>query len=524
MPLAFAQLSPPLAALLALTPLLLILFLLLVKRMGADLAGAFGLALAVLLAFVCFGTAPSVVGGALLSGVVGSLPVGLVLTASIFQITVMAEMGALARVTALMKTLTPDHPAVQVLLINVGFGILLTGLGAATMAILPPLLLTLGYSVPAAILLGAFGYVGLCMYALLGIPAVMLSTFAGQGLQETGMALASFMPAMSICVAFACLHVKGGFALMRKGFWPALITGLSSGLMAMLLARLGLVTVTAILAGFTIMAALLIYVKCSGGPLRDPSLRNKADLAAEAHLPLWRACSPWIMLTVVSLIMNSPWLPFFDLVFRQWSMPLEIIPGAPERLRLFWQAYFWVLVSTLLCLPLLKPSTTRLASALQKSLRRAWRPFVATAIYFCIAYVMNHSGKQVDWKMAADGQNMVLALAHGSTQLFGAAYPAAAPWLGLLAGFISGSSSSAVAMFTKLQMAAADSLGASPLTLAAAGSIGGGLAGGISPSKLLSSAASIDQPEAANGIIGYAFMLTLGIMVVCSVLTQWWAY
>ena len=524
MPPSTPQMSTLLAAMLALAPLLLILLLLMGKRMAADVAGAFGLALTLLLALFCFDTAPSVAGSALMAGVVGSLPVGLVLVASIFQITLMAEMGALARVTALMKTLTPGHPAVQVLLINVGFGILLTGLGAATMAILPPLLLTLGYSVPAAILLASLGYVGLCIYALLGIPAVILSTFAGQGLYETGMTLASFMPAISVCVAFACLHVRGGFALMRKGFWPACITGLSSGLVAMLLARVGLVTVTAILAGFAVIVALLLYVKLSGGALRDPSLRNDKDLAAESRLSLWRACSPWILLTVISLIMNSPALPFFDLVFRQWSMPLDIIPGAPERVRLFWQAYFWVMVSTLLCLPLLKSDAPRFAAACKKSLHRAWRPFVATAIYFCIAYVMNHSGKQADWQLMQGGQNMVLALAHGSTELFGKAYPAAAPWLGLMAGFISGSSSSAVAMFTKLQMAAADNLGASPLTLAAASGVAAGLAGAMSPSKLLSAGASIDQPGAANGVIGYAFMLTLGITAVCSVLTLWWAY
>ena len=509
--------------LLALSPLLLILVLLLWRRMAADLAGALGLALTVLVALACFHTAPEVVGRSLLAGVVGSLPVGLVLTASIFQITVMAEMGALARVASLMKTLTPGQKAVQVLLINVGFGILLTGLGAATMAILPPLLLTLGYSVPAAILLSALGYVALCIYALLGIPAVVLATFAGQGLMETGMALAAFMPAISTCVAFACLHVTGGFALMRKGFWPALITGLVSGLLAMLLARMGLLTLTAILAGLGIMAALLLYVKCVGGTLRDPSLRNAADLQAEQHLSLARACSPWILLIAVSLIMNSPALPFFDLTFRQWSMPLDIIPGAPERLRIFWQAYFWVLVCTLVCLPLLKPSRAKFSAACKKSLARAWRPFLATAIYFAIAYVMNQSGKQADWTLLQPQDNMILLLAHSAAQCFGAAYPAAAPYLGLMAGFVSGSASSAVAMLTKLQLAAADSIHASGLTLAAAGGVGAGLASAMSPSKLLSAGASIDNPAAANGVIGYAFVLTLIITAVCAVLTQCWA-
>lgn len=509
------------AILLALSPLLLIFVLLLWKRMAADVAGALGLALTILVALTWFGTSPAVVGSSLLAGVVGSLPVGLVLAASIFQITVMAEMGALARVTALMKTLVPGQKAVQVLFINVGFGILVTGLGAATMALLPPLLLSLGYSVSSAILLACLGYVALCIYALLGIPAVILATFAGQGLFETGMALAAFMPAVSTCVAFACLHVAGGFALMRKGFWAACITGLVSGVAAMLLARAGLVTLTAILAGLAVMAALLLYVKLTGGVLRDPSLDTGAG---SDRLPLLRACSPWLLLIVVSMVMNSPALPFFDVVFRQWSMPLDIIPGSPERLRLFWQAYFWVIICTLVCLPFLKATGAKFSAACKKSLQRAWRPFVATAIYFCIAYVMNQSGKQADWTLAAPQNNMILLLAQSATHLFGGAYPLAAPYLGLLAGFVSGSASSAVAMLTRLQLAAADSIQASGLIIAASSGVGGGLASAMSPSKLLSAGASIDDPNAASGVMGYAFALTLIITAVCAALTLLWAF
>lgn len=389
------------------------------------------------------------------------------------------------------------------------------------MALLPPLLLSLGYSVSSAILLACLGYVALCIYALLGIPAVILATFAGQGLFETGMALAAFMPAVSTCVAFACLHVAGGFPLMRKGFWPALITGLVSGAAAMLLARAGLVTLTAILAGLAVMGALLLYVKLTGGKLHDPSL----DTSASAdRLPLLRACSPWLLLIVVSMVMNSPALPFFDIVFRQWSMPLDIIPGAPERLRLFWQAYFWVIICTLVCLPLLKATGTKFSAACKKSLQRAWRPFVATAIYFCIAYVMNQSGKQADWTLAAPEHNMILLLAQSATNLFGAAYPLAAPYLGLLAGFVSGSASSAVAMLTRLQLAAADSIQASGIIIAASSGVGGGLASAMSPSKLLSAGASIDNPSAATSVMGYAFALTLIITAVCAALTLLWAF
>ncbi len=511
------------SSLLALAPLLFILILLIFFKMAADIAGLLGLTLTLLLAVLYFDTSIQILPNIVFAGIVGSLPVGLVIATSILQVTVMGESGALGRIIALVKSLTPQHKAVQVLLINVGMGTLLTGLGAASMALFPPILLALGYSVSAAILLPCLGYLAFCMYALLGIPAVILATFSNQGLMETGISLASFMPLLSTGIAFLCLHIVGGYRFMLKGFWPALLAGLSSGFAAIALAKVGLVTVTAIVAGMTIVATLLIYVKLIGGPIQDTSQLTEKDQQSMQKFSLARAASPWLVLLVLSFIMNSPALPFFKTVFTTWSMPVEIIPGSPERLRIFWQAYFWVLVSTVCCVPFLRIPRENIMPIFAKGAQRAWRPFAATAVFFAIAYVMNHSGKNIDWQLTGDN-NMILALAHEATALFGSAYPAAAPFLGLVAGFIGGSASSSVAMLTKLQMAAAESMGASSLVLVTANGIGGGLAGAISPSKLLTAAASIDKPEAANTVLGYSFILTLIGTALCAALSQWWAY
>ncbi len=509
------------SSLVALSPLLLILILLILFKLSANLAGFIGLVYTVLVAVLYFDTSGGVIAPILLSALVGSLPVGLVIAFSIMQITIMGECGALGRIVAFIKTLSPADKAVQVLLINVGMGTLLTGLGAASLALFPPILMALGYSVTASILLPCLGYLAMCMYALLGIPAVVMATFAGQGLTETGVALAAFMPAIATAVAFACLHVAGGFALMRKGALPALITGITSGLVAMALAYMALLTVTAVIAGIFVVVILLAYVKIRGGVVQDLSVLTDKDKATIARMSLGRAVSPWVLLLVLSFLMNTP--PLFDIVFKNFSMPLEIIPGSAERVRLFWQAYFWVFVSTLCCLPILKVSRTDALPMFAKAAKRAYAPFVATALFFGIAYMMNHSGKSADWQLVADN-NMILLLAHQATALFGTAYAAATPFLGLIAGFIGGSASSSVAMLTKLQVAAAESMNASPLILATANGIGGGLAGAISPSKVLSAAATIDKQDAANAVIAYALIVTLAVTAVCAALTQWWAF
>lgn len=506
-----------LSAFLAFIPLLFVLILLLKFKMAIDVAGGIGLLTSVVLALFYFHTDFIVIPSILFSGFIGSLPVSLVIGGSIIQITLMAESGALASICSFIKTLAPKDQAVQVLLINVAMGVALTGLGAATVAIFPPLLLALGYSVSASILLPALGYVAFCLYALLGIPAIMVAAFSGQPLYETGITLATFMPLVSTCIAFSCLHVAGGFKLMRQGFIPALLTGLGSGFTVLALAYMELITVSAFILGFVVMLLLFAYVKFSGSPLRDASVLNEKEVNALKNMSLVRASSPWIFLIIFALLANAPIFPLFDLIFNTYSMPVEIIPNHPERLRIFWQAYFWVFVSTCIALPFLRMTGTKLTGAFNKGFQRAWRPFLATSVFFCIAYMMNHSGTQANWAVNID-DNMIYVLAHSATTGLGALYPAAVPFLGILAGIIGGSASSSVAMLSKFQVIAAESLNASPVLFASASAIGGGLASAIAPSKLMGAAASIDKTNEATSVMPYAFALTFVATLACSMI------
>jgi lactate permease len=509
---------------LAFVPVIAIFFLLLVYRVAADTAGVIGWVLAALVAWLYFQTPVEVVLTASLAGLVASLPIALVMAASILQITLMQETGAVARVVALMKTIAPGQQTVQIMIINVGFGILLTSLGAVTVSILPPIMIALGYSTMAAILLPALGYDALCTYALLGIPAVVYAQFVGQPVNEAGGNFAMYMPVISTCICLGMLQVTGGLAMVRRGFVPAVIAGVTAGVIAILMAGVGLVTITGIAAGLGVIAALVAYVKLTGMPLQDRSLLNDKDLAAEQRISLLRATSPWILLTVFSLVLNSPGLPFFNLTFKQWAMPLEIIPGSPEMIRLFWQAYFWVVVCTLLALPIMRATGEQVRRGFRTSAKRAFRPILSASVFFAIAYLMNHSGKGLDWKLAVPTHNMIYVMAEASAATFGKFYAAVAPYLGLLGGFISGSETSSIAMLTKLHLSTAEKIGASGAIIAAGSAIGGGLASVISPAKLQNAASSIDKISEASVAIRPAFVISMIVTAVVSVMTMYFAY
>ncbi len=507
----------------ALMPVLVVLVLLLWKRMAADTAGLIGWLVAVFAAWLYFRTPLQVTLTASLAGIVASLPITLMVATSILQITIMLESGAIARVVALIKSIAPKDQIVQIMIINIGFGTLLAALGATPVSILPPIMLAMGYSSFIAIALPAIGYDALTTYALLGIPVVVFANLVGQPVDQVGGYFARFMPVISTCIALGMLWIVGGWKMLWRGLLPAILSGLTAGLIAIGMNAIGMVTLTGVAAGLSVILVMLLYLFVTRKPLWDKSVQNETDRVAIQHMSLGSAISPWLILTGFAVLVNAPFLPFFDLTFNQLSMPLEIIPDEPEKVRLFWQAYFWLLVSTLLALPFLKLNRTQINVSIQKWLKRAPRPMLASAIFFAIAFIVNHSGKELDWTLTDPNNNMVVVLANASSVMLGKAYPFIAPFLGLLGGFVSGSETSSIAMFTALHLSTAEKIGAAGLLIAAASGIGGGLASVISPAKLQNASAAIDRIGEEAGVLRVTFVISLIITAIAALMTLLWA-
>src|SRR5512136_2621736 len=267
--------------LLAVCPVILIFVILVVFRQPADITGLLGWAFTALLAWLVFRTGWPVILRASASGVVASLPIALVVATSILQMTLMQKTGALGRIIVTLKTVARGDQIVQILIINVGVGTLLTALGAVPVSILPPIMLALGYSSFAAIALPALGYDALCTYALLGIPVVVFANFVGQPVDQVGSYFARFMPVISTCIAFGMLWIVGKWKLVWEGLVPTLLAGLTAGFIAIGMNVMGLITLTGIAAGLGVVLMMLAYLKMTGRTLLDRSNLTEGDLAAE---------------------------------------------------------------------------------------------------------------------------------------------------------------------------------------------------------------------------------------------------
>jgi lactate permease len=523
------------SVLLAVSPVLVIFLLLLLRRTAADVAGLLGWLVTVVVAILYFGTAPGVALRASLAGVVSSFPISLMVGASIFQMTFMLETGAVKRIVVAMKAVSPADRVAQILMINVGFGTLVTALGATPVSILPPIMMALGYSSFVSIALPAIGYDSLCTYALLAIPAVVftdvLAPIAKAGgltltLRDSGLLFARFIPFVTTGIALGMFWIVGRWRAMAQGLVPALLTGIVAGLCCYLMALADLVPLTGIVAGAAIILVIAATLKLRGRPVYQESALTPADRETKEGLGLLRAFSPWLLLLLFATLVNLKVLPFFHLLFERLPAAIPIIPGRPTATRFLWQAYTWVLVSTLVASVLfLRPEAGVWRAVLAKTARRAPRPMLAAAIYFAIALVIDHSGKDAAWAMADRSRNMVHVVAAAAAGLFGGGYGFVAPYLGLLAGFISGSETSAIAMLSRFHTETASALG-KPITigllLAAAGGIGGGLASVISPAKLQNAAAIIDRIGEEGAVLRTTVLISLLITLMTAVATLVW--
>ncbi|MCW2276904.1 L-lactate permease [Heliophilum fasciatum] len=516
--------------LLTLLPIVVIVLLMTWRHWAADVSGVVGWLVTLLVAGVFFHTSLEVGLRASLAGTIASFPVSLMVAASIFQISFMEATGALRRIVVFVKMLAPTDRAVQIMLLNVGAGTLLVSIGATPVSILPPILLALGYSAFVAVALPAIGFDALCTFALLGAPLVVYADLTGTPLVQSAQVFAKFLPVISTMIGFGMLWIVGRWKLVKEGFIPCVLAGVTNGGMALAIAWIPAlnagVVLTGVIAGTATILMMLLYLKLLGKPILDPNLLTDEDRAVERNMSLGKALSPWLILVFLLMVTNF-YGPIYDFLFKAMAMPVTVIPNQPIKTRLLWNAYTWVVISTLLSVLILRPSGKAWRETLTKWGRRAPRPTLAAAIFFAIAFVINNSGMQNvggAWKLVEPSSNMIWVLANASSSFFGSFYPFVSAFLGLFGGFVSGSEASTIAMFTKYHLLTSEMLHVDALLVTAATAIGGGLASVISPAKLQNAAATIDALGIESQVIKTAFAISLLLTTITAVMAMIFIY
>lgn len=511
---------------LLLIPFIIAVVFLIVFRLKAHIVGILLYLMLFILSLTIFKTDWKIGLIVSLAGMVKSFPISLMVLTSILMMTIMEKSGALKKLVVNFKKLGGGNQAFQIMFINLALGTFLVSIGATPVTMLPPVLAAMGYSAFAAVALPSIGYDPLCTFALLAVPAVFFADFMGIPLQEAGFVFSVFMPLVTMGIAFGMLWLAGGKKLLfsKDGIIFALVGSLTAGGTTVLTNYFGIVTLTGVIAGLTTGIMLIIVAKVRGIKIIDSTNLTEEERAVDSSMSLFRALSPWILLIIFAVITNLiPEISGF--LHNTLKLPVKF-QNITVNTSIFAHAYFWVFVATILSIPILHPNKLQIIDSTKVWLKRSLKPVFAAMIFFAVAFIFIYSGTIYDenfnW-VKISTENMVSVLANASAQTFGKFYPLIVPFIGLFGGFISGSETSAIAMFTIYHTETAISLNINAKVLGAANGIGGGLASVISPAKIQNAAATIDEMGIEGEIVKKTAPIAVLMCFSVSLIAFCWA-
>jgi lactate permease len=474
-------------------PILTLLYLLGVRRKPAWIAALSGLAATMLVALLLYGMPFTQMIAATAYGAANGLfPIGWIVIWALLLYRLILDTGNFECIKYSLRNLTQDR-RLQALLIAFAFGAFVEGAAGfgTPVAVASAMLAGLGFS--------PFYAAGICLLAntapvafgSIGIPAVTLASITGLPLARLSAGIGRICAPVSLFVPAYMVVVMGGWTALARVFPAVFVCGVTFAGMQFIVSNYIGPQLTDLIASLTAIVALVLLLL-----VWKPKDHAAASLASSMDGPpapafhysfrqIFRSWSPYLLLVVCVLLwgwqpMQKP-LNSVSVLFRWPGLHNQIARVPPVTATVSpYPAIFnfnWLsaagtscMIATFLSVFILRVPPRQCWKIFATTMRQLTFALITLAAVLAIAFLMNYSG--------ATG---TLGLAFAAT---GASFPFFSAILGWLGVFLSGSDTSANALFGNLQVITASRLGFNPVLMAAANSSGGVMGKMISLSSL----------------------------------------
>ncbi|MET9126691.1 L-lactate permease [Streptomyces sp. NPDC004528] len=506
-----------LSALVAALPLLVVLVLLGGVRMKAHLAALLGLLAAALVALFAYGmpfgqTLSSAAQGAAF----GVFPILWIVVNAlwVYRMTVRTRhFDVLRRSFGRLS----DDPRIQALVVAFCFGALLEALAGfgAPVAICSVMLVALGFDPVRAAVVALVANTAPVAFGAMGTPVVTLAQVTGLPLDAVASVVGRQTPLLALVVPLLLVALVDGRRGLRETWLPALACGVAfaaAQFAASNYVSAQLADIAAALAGAAALVALPRARRPAAEPVRVAVLTGvrSEDLDEEDPRPdVLRAYAPYALIVLVFSVAQIPavkdWLAgatqTFDWPFLNVLNPHgEPVGGNVFTLPLVSTGGTLVLLAGLGTAPVLGVRARVAAEEWVATVRELRFAILTVTSVLALAYVMNLSGQA-----ATIGQFVAAA---------GAGLAFLSPVLGWFGVAVTGSDTSANALFGALQVSAARESGLSPELLAAANSSGGVLGKMISPQNLTIACAAVGLAGREGDLLRKVLPWSAGLLLI----------
>lgn len=474
------------SAIVAALPLLLLFYLLAVRRTFAPLAAAYASAAAILIAVIFVGMpVPLAVISFLYGGAFGLMPIAWVVFAAIFVYQISLESGQFEVVKASITNLTPDR-RLQALLIAFAFGAIMEGAAGfgAPVAICAALMVGIGFKPFQAAILCLMANTSPVAWGAVGVPVVTLAGVTGLPLNDLSAMCARILMITGLFVPFWMVRLMVGWKETFEVLPAAVVCGISFATAVFVWGNYVDPYLINVVAGSFCLLVTAIFLKIWKPRTLWRFEDEKGSEASRVHYTagqVFRGWLPFLILGVFVMAWGWPSIKgsldkFAIGGFRgTYNIPVPMLDKAVVRMppavgaaapQAAVYAFNWlsttgtgVFIAGLLACLVAGFSPARSYQTFLRTCKFMKVPAMAIFCMLGLGYVIRYSGLDA-----------ILGLAFTRT---GALYPLFATVLGWIGVMITGSDSSANALFGSLQRITAEKLGLDPVLMAAANTAGG---------------------------------------------------
>ena len=529
--------SLALSALVATIPLLTFFIMLLVVKARAHWSALVALAASILVASFGFTMPFDLAGLSALRGAIYGLVICWVILGAIwfYQITVLS--GRFEDLRRTFDRLGGGDLRIQAILIAFCFGGLLEALAGfgAPVAITATMILALGVKPLKAAITVLLANTAPVAFGAVAVPIVTAGDVGGKDPHVIATIVGHQAPFLAMFVPVILLFILDGMKGVKDGWLPAFVIGISFAIAQWITAATPAYNLTDVVACIVSMGAAVLFLRF-WKPRGVEGVRERYGLPSQSEekeaLPavrVWMALLPYLIVVAIFGIVNlnaglKAWLKTVAIKINIPALSSRLVTkdGTPVKDAPY--TFTW----------LSNPGTLLIISGLIVAVvyfffnekgrygfkfpavfaefgsviyRMRWT-ILTIASVLALAYVMNFSGQTVAMGTFLAG--------------LGTIYAVLAPVLGWIGTAVTGSDTSANALFSKLQVSAAENLqhagvsGATPELMLAANTTGGVVGKMISPQSLAIAATSVDmegkESDILKAVVPWSFAM---LVVVC---------
>ncbi|TCO62655.1 L-lactate permease [Actinocrispum wychmicini] len=515
----FTQQTAPVAgslgwsALVATLPLLTVFLLLGVVRTKAYVAALTGLAVALIVGIAVYGMpVVQALSSAVQGAVFGLFPILWIVVNAlwIYRMTVYTRHFDVLRRS--FGQVSSDN-RIQGLIVAFCFGALMEALAGfgAPVAISSVMLVALGFSPLRAAAVSLVANTAPVAFGAMATPVITLAQVTGLPLSVVSSVVGRQTPVLALFVPLLLVFIIDGKRGVRETWLPALVCGVAFAIAQFAVSNYVAPELADIAASLVSAGALVLTIRTrtrvpAGGPPAEESTSDSRPDVVKAY-------APYGIIIVIFALGQVPaikaWLSQATLAFH-WPL-LDVhgpngkpVSGNTFSLPLLNTGGTLVLIAGVITAVVLRLSARTALTEWGRTVHELRFAILTVTGVLALAYVMNLSGQTTTIGFFIAGAGAALAFL--------------SPVLGWFGVAVSGSDTSANALFGALQVTAAGRTGLLPELLAAANSSGGVLGKMISPQNLTIAAAAAQLPGSESAMLRKVLPWSIALLLVMCLL------